>query len=106
MKRQIARDLEGQRWTVRHPGDPRSLTVDVICAWDRGDIPEMVMSNSSGPKDYLKNVIYSAFASCSAIETIAMVRSRGPLFLLLRTGSDWRDVTARPVTVQPIRAAA
>lgn len=74
------------------------MRVDLIAAWNRGDVTT-VMSASSGPKDYIKNVISAIFDKHPEIDRVVMVRGRGPTFFLLRTcDSAWRDVTGQVVS--------
>lgn len=82
---------------IRYADGGAALDVRLIAVWRREVLPGPVMSSSSGPKDYLKNQIWSAFNQVRAVDLIAMVRASGPMFLLLRAGGRWHDVTAREV---------
>lgn len=75
-----------------------SLDVTLISSWRRGEIA-MVMSASSGPKDYMKNMICAAFDQVPGIDRIALVRSHGPLFALMHTAQGWFDAAARQVRI-------
>jgi hypothetical protein len=73
------------------------LTVRLIQTWRRGDIDHAVMSASSGPKDYVKNVIFALFEANSRIDTVLMVRASGPPFLLVRAGRSYFDMSNKEV---------
>jgi hypothetical protein len=92
--------MKRETWHVRYADAERGLDVTFIASWKRGDISEMVMSASSGPKDYIKNRIFAVFDGNAAIEEVAMVRGSGPVFLLVRAGAAWFDVSGRPVVIQ------
>ena len=49
--------------------------------WLREELPEMVISTSSGPKDYMGNRIFLAFQKTSAAK-IEMYVARGMFFLV------------------------
>lgn len=70
----------------------------MVYAWNRGDIDAPVMSSSSGPKDYIKNQIWSVFNQRPEVTRVVMVRGGGPPFLLMRTRDNyWFDVTGEQV---------
>jgi hypothetical protein len=73
------------------------LTVRLIQTWHRGDIDHAVMSASSGPKEYVKNIIFALFEANPAVEAIVMVRGSGSPFLLLRAGRNYFDMSNREV---------
>ena len=92
--------MEGQKATIRYADskDGKSLAVRLIAKWDRGDIPELIMSPSSGPKDYIKNQIFSLFESRPTINRVAMVRASGPPFLLVRDQENcWYDSSGKQI---------
>ncbi len=75
-----------------------TLTAYLIASWNRGEIAAPVMSASSGPKDYVKNVIYQLFESGPGITRIVMMRGRGPTFYLFRREDGlWFDNTGKQV---------
>lgn len=75
-----------------------ALTVRLIHEWRRGDIDHAVMSASSGPKYYVKNIVFALFEDNPAIDAISIVRSSGPPFLLLRVGRKYFDMSQREVS--------
>jgi hypothetical protein len=81
----------------------QSLEVRLIRVYHRSD-PDIrdgpVMSISSGPKDYVKNQICSVFEQDLAIEDVSVVRANGPMFIIMRKGSQYFDVSGREVEVQ------
>jgi hypothetical protein len=75
------------------------LEVRAIAAWDRGFMDAPVGS-SSGPKDYIKNDIWSIFQAQPEVNRVVMVRASGSPFLLIRsTDNRWYDVTGKQVIV-------
>ena len=79
---------------IRYADMQESLRVRLICEWHRGFMPGPVMSNSSGPKDYFKNQIWSALEA----DRIVMVRGSGPPFLLSQNENGvWFDATGKEV---------
>lgn len=94
---------ERSAWKLSYlPGSAQNLDVRVVVSWLRGDIDGMVMSASSGPKDYIKNQIYAAFQQVPAVEEIALMRAGGPAFLVLRAGGRYFDATAREISVTKV----
>ena len=86
---------------VRYKDAPeQGLTVRLIHAWHRGDIPAPIMSTSSGPKPYIKNDVFYLFEANPDIDAVLMVRSGGPPFFLLRAGRIYFDVTSREVEIE------
>lgn len=75
------------------------MLANVVADWKRRDIPQPVMSASSGPKDYLKNSIWAAFNQVAAIDRIVMVIGGGPAFCLFHCADGWRDAAAKVVQV-------
>ena len=69
---------------LRYKGQTQSLTATVIRTWKRGDLSGPVMSASSGPKDYLKNDIWSVFALDLDIDAVALIMSAKALFVLVQ----------------------
>jgi hypothetical protein len=79
-------------------GPPCPLEVSLIATWDRDAITPV--SGSSGLKDYFKNQVWSIFAAQPHIHRILMLRANGPTFFLFLADT-WRDLTGRPVTIEP-----
>ena len=85
---------------VRYADSTESLTVRTIYSWDHNSLPEMAMSTSSGPKDYLKNQAYVALNAAPGIDRVIMVRaSDTPFFLIHHKTGTWHDVTGREVVI-------
>jgi hypothetical protein len=83
---------------IRYADGTAPLTVRLIYAWNRGDVPAAVMSASSGPKNYIKNQAFLIFEGHPEINRLVMVRAHGPTFFLLRTtAGTWHDVTGKQV---------
>lgn len=75
------------------------LRVDLIQEWQRGDIPTQI-TGSSGPKDYIKNLIFEIFTSNPKVNRVVWLRGAGLPFLLLHLESrGWFDVTGRYVLI-------
>ena len=91
--------MPGTRVNYKDAPD-QALTVTLIQAWHRGDIPAPIMSASSGPKAYFKNDIFYLFETNPLIDAILMVRANGPPFLLLRVGRQYFDVGKREVEIE------
>lgn len=76
-------------------GAERRITVRLIGQWRRGEC-HMVMSTSSGPKDYLKNQMAAILEAPNVIEEIRMYcgeyKTSIP-FCVFRVGSRWFDST-------------
>lgn len=78
-------------------GAPDSFPVKIVGDWMRGEIT-MVMSASSGPKEYVKNMIAMAFESKPEIERIRMVlNDRNVPFCLFQIQGRWFDCSAKEV---------
>jgi hypothetical protein len=83
---------------IRYADGGASITVDLIHSWKRDEIAPPVMSNSSGPKDYVKNQIWALFNANPDVVKVVMVRGRGPFFLLTQTKDGcWFDMTGKQV---------
>ena len=87
---------------IRYKGADQVMTVTLIHAWHRGDIPAPIMSASSGPKSYLKNDVFYLFETNPQIEAVLMVRGKGPTFFLLRLGQTYFDVHSNEVLVESV----
>ena len=87
--------------TVRYADGDKSIAVSIVGEWARGEV-RMVMSASSGPKDYIKNQICAVFEQVPAIESIRMVigeyKTSVP-FCLFRVGEEWRDCVGKKVVI-------
>ena len=86
--------------TVAYADSPeKSAKAALVHEWQRGDIPQMIMSASSGPKDYVKNMIFLAFESRPEIAAVRMLILNGKPFCLFRVGENWHDCTGKQVVV-------
>jgi hypothetical protein len=74
-----------------------ALTVRLIHTWHRGDIDHAIMSVSSGPKEYVKNIVHALFENSPALDAVSMVRASGPPFFLLRVGRRFYSMDKREV---------
>ena len=83
---------------VRYKGEAESLRVTRLKEWARADVPEPVMSNSSGPKDLTCNTVFNIFQHVPVADVVVMVRGRGPFFFLIHAAG-WRDVLCKEVEV-------
>ena len=82
---------------VGYAGSEKSYPVKIVADWMRGDI-KMVMSASSGPKDYVKNMIAMAFDTKPEIERIRMVISHHNVpFCLFMVRENWFDCSGKQV---------
>lgn len=71
--------------------------VRVVGEWDRGKLT-MVMSASSGPKDYIKNLLCAQFDADPGIERIRMVINEHNVpFCIFGVQGKWFDASAREV---------
>ena len=93
-----------REFAVRYRGQDRTLRVSLIRAWTREELPEPVMSTSSGPKDYIRNQVYMLFQAHPSAKRAALMRSAGALFLLLFDGSRYFDVSKRIVDIEEVPA--
>jgi hypothetical protein len=86
--------------------DPTTgMRVHLLRRWQRGEIPAQVMSESSGPKDYIANYVWSIFDRFPAIGGVWLVRGRyvsSSLFLLVQD-ADGRifDMAGLEVEMKP-----
>jgi hypothetical protein len=99
-------------YRVAYYADPAvSIRVNLIRAWERGEIDAPVMSASSGPKDYIRNHIWAIFDRFPRVARVLMVRGEhsqigkdqhpSPPFLLAvdAVGEVW-DMAGKPVVIQ------
>jgi hypothetical protein len=86
--------------TVRVQESGKVLRLLPVRTWKRGDLTHMVMSTSSGPKDYLRNQIFAAFESDANIRAIALFVSAGVPVVLIQRGEQWADVSGAAVQVE------
>lgn len=83
---------------IRYANSERVFPVRHIQTWKRGDITAAVMSASSGPKDYVKNLVFELFQMPAPISRVTMVRANGrPLLLYQLQGKTWHDSTGRQI---------
>lgn len=61
---------------LRYVDGPRAIAAREIMTWNRGQLT-MVMSASSGPKDYIRNQICALFESKPEVNRVVMVRGGG-----------------------------
>ena len=94
---------------ISYENDPYvSFKANLIRSWARGDIPDQIMSASSGPKDYVKNHIWAIFDSYPLIKRVLMLQgeyTRSAPFLLVENaaGEVW-DMAGKAVVMTPKRA--
>lgn len=82
---------------IAYAGAANSYGVRVVGEWERGNLT-MVMSASSGPKDYIKNLLCMAFDVRPEIERIRMVMNEHNVpFCIFGIGDKWFDASAREV---------
>ena len=94
------------------------MTVNLIRVWVRGDsqVQEVVMSGSSGPKDYIRNQIASIFDRFPGVERILMVRGEYseigpkkrisvPFLLCVNAQREIFDMAGELVRLNPLRGA-
>lgn len=81
----------------------RTQRVKHVHTWEREDLEPMVMSTSSGPKDYLKNQIHMAFDTDPRISRISMVVANMTPFCIFEVdGKSWHDCTGKQVIVSAL----
>lgn len=94
------RPTNGTRREIRYAGQTKTLTVTVMFSWTREDVPELIMSQSSGPKDYVKNDAYVFMNANPTFNLVMLVGGNGVLFFLARTTDGcWFDITGKQVVV-------
>lgn len=80
------------------------MGVRILGEWERGEIT-MVMSASSGPKDYVKNLIAMAIESSPHIDRLRMLcgeyRTSVP-FCVIQVKGRWLDITGKEVVFREI----
>jgi hypothetical protein len=84
---------------VGYKGSDKSMAVSVVGEWRRGEV-EMVMSTSSGPKDYIKNLMCAALEQTPDVDTIRMVigeYKQSVPFCLMGVNGRWFDCSAKEV---------
>lgn len=90
---------------VLYREDPTiGFAVKLIRSWARGEIQEPVMSASSGPKDYLRNQIWSIFDRYPAIDHVQLVRGEYlrsiPFLLVINSAGQVFDMAGKEVVVE------
>jgi hypothetical protein len=94
---------EAREWwgTLRYHGDEARLRVVLIASFRRGgsELAGYPVIGSSGPKDYLKNQIWRLLQDTRASE-VYLVRGRGPMFAIIRHGTELRDMDGRLVVLE------
>ena len=98
---------------VAYRADPAvTITVNLIRSWERGEIQEMAMSGSSGPKDYTRNHIFSIFERYPRVMRVLMVRGEysqigadkrlsAPFLLVLDGFGRYFDMAGKEVVIEP-----
>lgn len=84
---------------VGYAGAGKSMGVRIVGEWRRGEV-EMVMSSSSGPKDYVKNLMCMALEQTPEVDTIRMVigeYKESVPFCLMQARGRWFDCSAKEV---------
>ena len=84
---------------VGYAASDKRMTVSVVGEWRRGEV-EMVMSSSSGPKDYIKNLMCLALEQTPEVDTIRMVigeYKQSVPFCLMHARGKWFDCSAKEV---------
>lgn len=84
---------------VGYAGAEKTMGVRVVGEWRKGEA-EMVMSTSSGPKDYIKNLMCMALEVTPEVDTIRMVigeYKQSVPFCVLRIRGRWFDVSQKEV---------
>ena len=82
---------------IAYAGGANACGVRIVGEWARGEI-KMVMSSSSGPKDYVKNMLCAAFDSKPEIERIRMVMNESNVpFCIYFVRGRWFDCSAKEV---------
>lgn len=77
----------------------KKLEVRKIYEWERGFMQSAAMSNSSGPKDQIRNQVFAIFEQRPLCDRVCLVRASGPAFVILRIAGDWFDVTGKQVLI-------
>ena len=86
---------------VGYTGSSDKIHVRIVGQWFKGEL-QMVMSTSSGPKAYMKNMICAAFEARPDIEEIRMFC--GPCntsvpFCAFRRGTHWFDCLGKQISI-------
>ena len=83
---------------VSYVNSQQVARVKLVGEWARGEL-SMVMSASSGPKDYIKNLICAAFEARPEIARIRMVVNSATQipFCLFQVGANWFDCSGKQV---------
>ena len=88
---------------VRYLGKEKSLAVNLIKTWVRGEITHAVMGTGSGAKAYIRNDIFTIFHNDSQVDSVSMVRANGPFFLIVRKGKRYFEVGEDPKELEVIK---
>ena len=72
-------------------GTTNWLAVRVLHRWPRADLIEPVMSSSGGPKELIRNWVWTLCKDDQTIDEVVMVRASGPPFSIVRRGKTWFD---------------
>jgi hypothetical protein len=78
---------------------PGSLTCSVLSEWMNDLTP--VMSTSSGPKAYTRNVVWAYFQAHPNAQRVRLMRANGPMFAIHEDAEGrWFDCTGRELKVK------
>lgn len=75
------------------------FSVRIIHKWVPSELPDPVMSASGGPKELVRNWVWTLCKGDKAIDEVVMVRSSGPPFCIVRKGKVWFDVAQKELEV-------
>lgn len=94
-----------KRVYLRYRGVKDGILAFVVYTWRRGEIPELKMSTSSGPKDTTANQIFMAFQQVKDAQQISLCVARCVPFVIYHIGCQTCDCTGRPVEWREVAAA-
>lgn len=81
------------------------LTASLVRRWERGEIPEPLMSASSGPKDYVCNKIWTIFDRYPQVAAVLMLRGEYarsiPFLVMVTDAGQVIDMLGEEVVVEP-----
>ena len=87
--------------TLRYADAPAAITAHVIHRYRAGEIPSMDMSNSGGPKPYMRNLIFTAFSQIPGTLAVWYVMAHMTPFLLWELEDGRRiDAAGREVVIE------
>ena len=83
---------------IRYAGASESLKVQLVKTWVRGEIDHQVIG-SSGPKDTVRNDVFTVFAKDKEVEKVCMVLGHRTPFVIVRKGGKWFDSLKKELEV-------